>query len=168
MYCVEALVPLSQDSDVKLLVGANVPDQRDYATGYNANIYSTAGRLSIWSTSTVYGGGAYVGLSIDKYFTLTKSLSFGLFGKAAISYFSFEQQINIYESLAPSGGGSLTTKYQQSIMNTTGVGGKFDAGVAFSLYGIRLKPSFSGIVTGDRGNGLVAALGINCCVGFAF
>jgi hypothetical protein len=168
-YNVDILVPVFSDSDIKLLIGASVSDSRDYASNYTGTLYSNGDALTVYSNSSVYGGGAYAGLSIDKFIINGRVFAAGFFAKAALSYCVFEQQLTITETMrVAAANGHYTSRHSQQIITSSGVGGKFVAGVSASVAGIRLRPGFAAFASGSHGDGMVVALGIDFGIGFAF
>ncbi len=71
---------------------------------------------------------------------------FGLYGKASVGYYNFDQSVKVYEQSATA---STTTIHQWS---SSGLGGSIGAGIFFNLWGVRIRGGLRTYYVGGNGS----------------
>lgn len=154
---IEVLMPISANSGLSFLIGANLmPDSRLFQ--YSSKFESYAGS-SYTIESRTDGGCVYFGLNADKYvFSWV-----GLYGRASIGYFIFEQRVHVIEEVPSSSAEAFYTYINNQF------GGKSSTGIFFDIVGIKIRSGFAYQVTGNKdNNSFIRAMGFELKVGFAF
>lgn len=71
---------------------------------------------------------------------------FGLYGKASVGYYNFDQSVKVYEQTATA---RTTTIHQWS---SSGLGGSIGAGIFFNFWGVRIRGGFRTLYVGGNGS----------------
>ncbi len=71
---------------------------------------------------------------------------FGLYGKAAMGYYNFEQTVIVFERQ-----GAVETNTQH-LASSRGIGGALGAGIYFNLWGVRIRAGLRSLYVGGNGS----------------